>query len=181
MPPELQGFLSPIMPFLMIVLPWILLALGCSFLYKAFLAIFWGRTRYWHGFLPITLVSPLFIHLPSSERSPIKQTHQWWVHIVLGPLFLFLGLGCIASGADLLGWEGTRAVNKILTLGQETVTDKDGKKRSVQPPIVFDRERGYSFPMVGRLKKHFTKILNQEVIKEGEQGQQQAQPEPAKE
>lgn len=177
--PESASFMSSISPWLMPILPWILLALGGSFLYKSCLAIFWGRTRYWHGFLPITIVSPLFIHLPSTERSPIKQTHQWWVHIVLGPLFLFLGLGCLASGADLLGWEGTKSVNKMLTLGQTHVVDKDGKSRPVQAPIVFDREKGYSFPMFQRLRTHFTKTFSEPVLKGGynEQAQQEAKPE----
>lgn len=176
MPPESAGFMSQMSPLVAMVLPWLLLALGGSFLYKAVLAIFWGRTRYWHGFLPISLVSPLFIHLPSSPRSPVKTTHQWWVHIVLGPLFLFLGLGCLASGADLLGWEGTKCVNSLLTLGQDHVKDKDGKVRAVRPLIVFDRERGYSFPMVKRLRKHFVKVFNQPVFKEDKPQQGQVTP-----
>lgn len=166
MPPESAGFISQINPVVMAVLPWLLLALGGSFIYKSVLATFWGRTRYWHGFLPISLVSPLFLHLPSSPRSPVKTTHQWWVHILLGPLFLFLGLGCLASGADLLGWEGTKSVNKILTLGQDHVVDRNGKTRAVKPLIVFDRDRGYSFPGFHRLRKHFVKVFNQPVFKE---------------
>lgn len=179
MPPESASFMSSIPSWLLPVLPWFLLILGGSFLYKSFLAIFWGRTRYWHGFLPISLVSPLFIHMPSTERSPIKTTHQWWVHIVLGPLFLFLGLGCLAAGADLLGWEGTKSVNKILVLGQDHIVDKDGHSRPVQPPIVFDRDRGYSFPMFQRLRTHFTKTLSEPVMKGG-YNEQPAQQEPAK-
>ncbi len=164
--PESASFMSSISPWLMMVLPWFLLALGGSFFYKAFLALFWGRTRYWHGFLPISLVSPIFLHLPSSERSPVKTTHQWWVHILLGPLFLFLGLGCLASGADLLGMPGTPTVNSILTLGQENVVGKDGKTRRVRPLIVFDKDRGYSFPLFKRLRKRFVQVFNQPVVKE---------------
>ena len=175
MPPESDSFMSSMPDWLVAVLPWLLLLLGASFLYKAVLAIFWGRTRYWHGFIPISIISPVFIHLPASERSPIKTTHQWWVHILLGPLFLFLGLGCFATGADLLGWEGTKSVNRILTLGQDHVTDKNGKVRPVKPLIVFDRERGYSFPMFKRLKKHFVKIFNTPMFKEEKPHQGQVQ------
>ncbi len=177
MPPESAGFMSSISPWLMLVLPWLLLALGGSFLYKAVLALFWGRTRYWHGFLPISVISPVFLHLPSSERSPVKTTHQWWVHIVLGPLFLFLGLGCLAAGADLLGMEGTQTVNKMLTLGQENVVDKNGKSRRVRPLIVFDKDRGYSFPLFRRLRKHFVHVFNQPVVKEDNPSDEQKLPE----
>lgn len=175
MPPESDSFMSSVPDWLVAVLPWLLLLLGASFIYKAVLAIFWGRTRYWHGFVPISIISPLFIHLPASERSPIKTTHQWWVHILLGPIFLFLGLGCLASGADLLGWEGTKSVNRMLTLGQEHVKDKDGKIRAVKPLIVFDREKGYSFPMVKRLKKHFVGIFNKPIFNTNQQKQGQVQ------
>ena len=39
----------------------VFMLLGCSFMYKAFLAMIRGKLTYWDGFLPLTLLSPFTI------------------------------------------------------------------------------------------------------------------------
>ncbi len=138
-----------------ILLAVLFLALGVSFFWKFVLAAFFGRTKVWQGFLPITIVSPFFIHLPSSEKSLIKTTHNAWVQIFMAPAFLLASLICLATGADRIGLPGTAAVNWVLTLG------KGGPAA-----IEYSAESGYHFPIVGRIGKAVYTGLTKTVIEE---------------
>jgi len=117
-----------------------LMILGVSFAYKCILAAFFGKTYYWSGFLPITLVSPMFIHWPPGKKSLIKTMHAWWIHVTLGPIFFFATLVCFAAGADQLGLPGTIYINYFLSMGRPDVA----------PAIVYDKETGYKFPILSK-------------------------------
>jgi hypothetical protein len=132
----------------------VLMVLGLSFLYKCAVALFFGKTSYWEGFLPFTIVSPLLIHLPAGEKSLIKTAHAWWVHVTLGPIFFFVSLLCLASGADQLGLPGTESVNYVLTLGRE----------DVPPAVIYDRGTGYKFPIFKKAADTIYKGLTSPVV-----------------
>jgi len=133
-----------------------LIALGISFAWKFVLAAFFGRTKVWSGFLPITIVSPFFIHLPSSEKSMIKTTHNAWVQIFLAPAFILCSLICLATGADRLGMPGTAMINYVLTLG------KPGQPAAIE----YNPGTGYSFPIVPRTMKAIYTVLTKSVLEE---------------
>ena len=139
-----------------ILLAIVCIMLGLSFAYKAVLAIFLGRTQVWTGFLPITLISPLFIHLPAGKNSLIRTSHGIWNHFILGPLFFFISVVLFATGADQLGLPGAEAVNYVFTLG----------KVGAAPAITFDRQRGYSFPIFKRAGDALIKSLTAGIKKE---------------
>ncbi len=123
-----------------IILGIVLMILGVSFAYKCIVAAFFGKTYYWEGFLPFTLVSPMFIHWPPGKKSLIKTGHAWWIHISLGPIFFFSTLVCFAAGADQLGLPGTNYINYFLSMGRPDAA----------PAIVYDKETGYKFPILGK-------------------------------
>ena len=134
----------------------VFLALGISFLWKFVLAVFFGRTKVWSGFLPATIISPFFIHLPSSEKSLIKTTHNAWVQIVMAPAFLLCSLIFLATGADRMGLPGTASINYILTLG-----------RPGQPAAIeYSPGSGYHFPIVGRIGKAVYTFLTKSVLED---------------
>src|SRR5277367_6533367 len=85
----------------------IFMLLGVSFMYKAFLAMIRGKLFYWDGFLPLTIISPFTIHLPAGKNSLIKSTEALWVHLLMGPIFMFTSILFIAAGADLADLPGT--------------------------------------------------------------------------
>ncbi|MBI4533171.1 MAG: hypothetical protein HY711_04415 [Candidatus Melainabacteria bacterium] len=136
-----------------IILASVLIVVGLSFTYKAVLAIFWGRTVYWHGFLPITLISPFLIHLPPGKNSLIKTAQCWWVHVILGPIFFFVAMALLVTGTDTLGLPGAETVNYIMTFG----------RTNVPAAIVYDKHTGYKFPIVGRAGKTIFKLLTNPV------------------
>lgn len=131
-----------------------LLLLGISFAYKCILAVFFGRTSYWEGFLPISIISPFFIHLPPGKRSLIKTAHAWWVHVTLGPVFFFVALLCLAAGADQLGLPGTESINYVLSLG----------RKDVPPAIVYEKESGYKFPILQKAGEAIYRGLTSPVV-----------------
>jgi hypothetical protein len=137
----------------------LLIALGISFAYKTVLAVFFGKVTYWAGFLPIGLISPLFVHLPAGKNSLIKTEQSWWVHITAGPIFLICSMGLLASGVDQLGGPGTETINTVLTLGR---TD-------VPPAITYNRMDGYRFPIVGKAGETIFKALTAPVLKDQEE------------
>jgi hypothetical protein len=130
------------------------LALGVSFAWKCIQAVFLGKVTYWSGFLPISLISPLFIHLPPGKNSLIKTTQSWWVHVTAGPIFFLVGLVLIATGADQLGMPGTDSINDILTLGRS----------DVPPAITFNKQDGYRFPIFVHAGDTVVKLLTQPVM-----------------
>lgn len=118
-----------------------LIILGCSFAYKAFTAVFMGKVRYWSGFLPFTIISPLFIHLPPSKRSLIREGQGMWVYLFMGPIFVVLSWLLIEGGADILGLPATETINLLINHGDR-----------VRPPaITFDKiHYRYTFPLITR-------------------------------
>lgn len=113
----------------------LLLVLGASFAHKAFISIVQGKCWVWTGFLPITVVSPAFVHIPPGKNSLVKEKQGMWVHMVVGPIMLIATLLSLAAGADLVGLPGTESANKVLTLlskdrGAVIVFDQDNYKFS---------------------------------------------------
>ncbi len=134
------------------------LVLGVSFFWKSIQAVLFGKLAYWEGFLPITLISPLFIHLPAGKKSLIKTTQQWWIHLTAGPLFFVISLCLLAAGADGLGLPGTDYINMALTMGR---TD-------VPKAITYDREKGYSFPIFSNAGTTLVKMMSAPVLQDQE-------------
>jgi len=97
-----------------------LIVLGGSFSYKFFMASVLGRLTYWRGFLPLTIISPWFTHLPPGKRTLVKHTQGLWVHILMGPIFLICAALCFSAGADYIGLPGTETMNYILNGGNIT-------------------------------------------------------------
>lgn len=129
-----------------------LMALGVSFVYKSYVAMIKGKVKYWQGFLPITLVSPFFIHLPTGKRSLIKETEGLWVHMILGPLFMLTAVLCGCAGADLAGMPGTKSLNMVLRGG-----------KAGADLVTFDTEYGYRFPVVNRIKPAVAQLFGQKA------------------
>lgn len=135
----------------------ICILLGLSFGYKCLLAAFRGKISYWQGFLPITIVSPFFTHLPAGKRSMIKVAEKWWVHVIFGPIFFLLSLGFLAAGADRLGMPGSASINWIMTAG--------GNPR-IPAAIRYNSKTGYTFPFVERLSKAVIRLLETKPFKD---------------
>ena len=107
----------------------LIIILGFSFGYKTY------RT----GFLPFTVVSPWFTHLPASSKKSLTKTAQGlWVHLLMGPIFLVCTVLCFAAGTELMGLPGIKTLNWVLVGGQE------GKASCV----AFDKRSGYRFPFL---------------------------------
>jgi hypothetical protein len=106
--------------------------------------------RYWSGFLPFTIASPFLLHLPTmSKRSLIRETEGLWIHMLMAPIFLILAVLSFGAGADLAGLPGTAAVNYVLSGGKGT------------EEVVFHKESGYQFPILGRAKPVLEKVFGQ--------------------
>lgn len=127
----------------------ICLIFGLSFAYKSVMAIFLGRTQYWEGWLPLSIISPLFIHLPAGKNSLIRTVCAPWVHITLGPIYFLISVVFLTAAADQAGLPGTEIANSILTFG----------KQGAPPAITYDRRQGYSFPIFKRAADAFFKSL----------------------
>ena len=128
------------------------MVLGVSFIWKAFQAMIKGRLKYWDGFLPFTLISPWTLHLPTSKNSLVKETEGLWVHLLMGPLFMFSAILCICAGADLANLPGTATLNLVLN---------GGKAGSEQ--VTFDKHYGYHFPIVYKAVPVFKKIFGADL------------------
>ncbi len=133
-----------------IMLGVICLLLGFSFAWKCIQALLYGRLKYWEGFLPLTIISPLCIHLPEGKNSLIKTKTALWVHIIPVPVFLVLSLLLFAYGADCLGLPGCKALNFILTAGRHDA-----------PWAVVNGAHGiYHFPILQQMQDALYKLLN---------------------
>lgn len=168
-------------PALKIVVGGALVVLGFSFIYKAQLAALQGRVRFWTGlehfgflFVPITILTPFFTHLPSSEKSLIVDRRSLYNHLLYGPLFLLVALMCITSGADLVGLPGARIMNTILTFGRQTMPYTDpttGVRREVPipPAVVYTPPVGdswigsYKFPLIKRARLTVFRTLTTKI------------------
>ena len=119
----------------------VLIVLGCSFAVKFWKAAFLGKTTYWAGFLPITLISPFLVHLPANKRSLIREKQALWVYIILAPAFFAASMLLIEAGFDIAGLPGTETINSVINGGN-----------GLRPPaIVFDKRHfHFSFPLFVR-------------------------------
>lgn len=165
-----------------ILLAIVLILLGCSFAYKAFLGMFMGRVYYWSGLTPTSLglfglvLNPIFliltaastflIHLPPGKNSMVKTAQSWWVHL-LAPVFLLVSLALISAGADQIGLPGSAGLNMLLRLGAKPGAD---------PAITYSRTDGYKFPVVKEVGDALVKAFSAQAdLKEKDkliQGQQ---------
>jgi hypothetical protein len=134
----------------------LLILLGGSFCYKAWNATVLGRIHYWSGFLPFTLVSPWFIHLPPGERSLIKTKEGLLCHMFVGPLFFLTAIPLLVVGADLTGLPGTKTINFIVNGGD------NGKP----PAITYSPPLGYNFPLAARSSKKIEKIFQTQIYED---------------
>lgn len=136
-----------------------LLLLGLSFAYKTYQAGFEGKVRVWTGlenfgmlFTPITIVTPVFTHLPSDEKKGLIVTRQGpWYAMAYAPVFFLLALMFMTAGADQLGLPGSRTMNMVLTFGR---TD-------VPPAITYQPPFKYNFPVLRKAGKRIFIFLNQ--------------------
>lgn len=137
----------------------LLVVLGLSFVYKAYDAAVLGRVYYWSGFLPISLISPWFVHLPPGRNSPIKTKEGLLGHALVGPLFFCTALAFLVAGTDLLGWNGSKFVNNLLSHGD----------KSQPPAISYSPPLHYSFPLLAhsmiKINSHFQSQIGQEPNK----------------
>ncbi len=132
------------------------LALGLSFVYKGWNATVLGRINYWAGFLPLTIVSPWFIHLPPGKNSLIKQREGLLCHMLIGPLFFLTSAPFLVLGADLLGLQGTNAVNLIINHGD----------KSQPPAITYSPPINYTFPIAFRAGKKINQIFQTQIYED---------------
>jgi hypothetical protein len=130
-----------------------LVVLGCSFGWKCYQALIKGRLLIWRGWLPFTLVSPFINHLPPGKNSLLQWKEAMWIHVIMGPMFFFLALLCIAAGIDYIGFPGTEAINTVMT----------GGKLGAPPAIVFNKRTGYAFPFFPHAVAHFSKLLSGKI------------------
>ena len=129
----------------------ILIVLGFSFAYKTYLAFVKGRVLYWQGWLPVTIFSPWFVHVPpkNPEKSLSRYKEAGWVPLVVGPLFLGTTILSLAAGADLTGLPGTKTLNYALT----------GGKPGASEIITFDPRSGFHAPGLKRAVPALDKIF----------------------
>jgi len=128
-------------------------SLGFSFLYKGWNALVLGRIHYWSGLLPLSLLSPFLIHLPTGKNSLIRTKEGLLCHMLVGPLFFLTALPLLVLGADLLGLGGTGFANQVLNIGSA----------SKAPAIVYSPPIHYDFPIVARSSQRMNTILNNKL------------------
>src|ERR1700677_3291640 len=124
--------LDNLSPHVQLLVGVLLMVLGISFIWKAFQAMIKGRVKYWDGFLPFTIISPWIVHLPAGKNSLIKWNEGLWVHLIMGPLFMFSAILCICAGADLTTLPGTATLNLVLNGG-----------KAGSDAVTFDKHTGY--------------------------------------
>jgi hypothetical protein len=150
-----------------IVIGIIVILLGISFAYRFIRASVLGKVNYWAGFLPISIVSPLLIHIPpppsppvgkrstgvhpvTGKRSLIREATGFWVHIVMGPIFLILSILFLTAGFDLVGLPGSETLNLIL----------NGGNRLAPTAVTYDKRYTFQFPIFVRALKKFGKNVD---------------------
>jgi hypothetical protein len=131
----------------------VFIVLGLSFCYKAWNATVLGRFHYWAGFLPFTIVSPWFVHLPPSANSLIKIKEGLIAHAFIGPLFFLTAVPLIVCGMDLTGLSGTKAINYVLNAGDN----------SKGPAVMYSPPLNYQFPLAVRASKSIAKLFNVQI------------------
>jgi len=158
-----------------ILIATLFLALGLSFAYKCIEAVFFGRTYYWAGWLPIGIASPFFIHWPPKKRSLIKRTQGWWIHITLGPAFFLCSLLFISTGMDKMGMNGTAMINTVLTM---PFIPRRAGAPDEGPAITYSKAEGYKFPILPRMTKAIYNLMfaskvemNENQVLDGQQDQ----------
>ncbi|MCA9803141.1 MAG: hypothetical protein KC777_14320 [Cyanobacteria bacterium HKST-UBA02] len=134
----------------------VLIVLGLSFCYKGWNATVLGRCHYWSGFLPFTIVSPWFIHLPPSERSLIKVREGILCHVFIGPLFFITAMALLLVGCDLVGLPGTNTANFVLNAGNS----------SKPAAIIYSPPLHYKFPIAARAGKQIDKIFQTKLYED---------------
>lgn len=142
----LSGLPVPVQIFVGIVI----MLLGCSFAYKAFVAIIRGKVTYWTGFLPFTIISPFLIHLPRGKKSLIIDAEGLWVHMLMGPVFGVASFFCLLMGADIVGLSATDMINDIMSRSRTN----NGLRA-----IEYDRATGYRFPIAHRVGNQLQKLI----------------------
>ncbi len=128
----------------------LVLVLGCSFAYKCFQAAVLGKMTYWSGFLPLSVFSPLFTHLPAAKNSLVKETSGLWVHLLMGPIFFIISILMLCAGADLVGLPGTDSLNYIINGG-----DQDAPLA-----VTYDKRYTFRFPFLVRAGTKLGLYLN---------------------
>ncbi|HEY9678407.1 MAG TPA: hypothetical protein V6C76_10380 [Drouetiella sp.] len=136
-----------------------LMVLGISFAFKAYQAGIQGRCMYWSGFLPLTLISPFLLHLPSGKKSLVKPAEGMWVHAVMAPIFLVLSILMFAAGADFTGLPGVATLNVAM----------NGFKYGRSDSVVFNRRTGYQFPFIARGSKQLAKLFGSKIGEKDEE------------
>ncbi len=133
----------------------IMIILSLSFMYKGWQGAILGRCWYWAGFLPFTLVSPWFIHIPPKDpaKTLIKRKEGLLCHILIGPLMFCTAVPLLIVGCDLAGLPGTDTANLILSGG-------DSSKPS---SIVYTPRLSYRLPIMARIGQQLWKIVASQV------------------
>ncbi len=73
--------------------------------------------------------------------------------MLMGPLFMFCAILCLAAGADLVNLPGTSTVNMVFGNGGKAGSDA----------ITFDKHSGYRFPIINKAKPVFAKLFGGDV------------------
>ncbi len=133
----------------------ILIVLGFSFFYKAWVALVKGRMLYWDGFLPATIVSPWVVHFPPKnlEKSLTKYKEAMWVHVVMGPVFFITAILSLGAGIDMVGLPGTKMINLAFSGGRE----------GAPPAVIFNPRTGYRFPVIPRAATALSKVFGGKI------------------
>jgi len=141
--------------------------LGISFVYRFYRAVILGKVNYWTGFLPITLVSPLLIHVPpppspqvgkrsdgidpvTGKRTLIREAQGLWVHLIMGPIFLIFSILFLDAGCDLMGLPGTDTLNYLL----------NGGNKFAPIAVSYDKRYTFQFPIFVRAFKKLGKNVD---------------------
>ncbi len=149
----------------------VLVLLGISFAFKFVRASVMGRLDYWSGFLPISIISPIFVHTtapppintltkpklstePPPKKTLIKEASGLWVHLVIGPLFLVLSVLLLSAGFDQMGLPGTDTLNFIL----------NGGDTAAPLAVTYDKKYTFQFPCLVRAMKRFGRRMNSAQI-----------------
>lgn len=151
---------STLQPALHIIGGALVFALGASFAWKCFQAAFNGKTEFWSGlehygmlFVPITMLTPLFCHLPHGPKSLIKTKQESYIHLLYGPVFFLLSLMCLTAGADQMGLPGSASMNMVLTCG----------RHDVPPAITYSPPFTYRFPILKKARKTIVRTLTTRI------------------
>lgn len=152
--PEHPLFLIPSMaPQVAIPVGVVLLLLAASFMYKAILATARGRVVYWDGFLPLTIISPWIVHIPGTKKSLLKSAEGLWVHAIMAPLFFISAFLCFVAGLEYCNFPGADWINLAV----------HGGKLGGAPLVMFDKQRGFRFPLLIQGKDRLAKIFSVEI------------------